>query len=143
VSLFTNQVPGAVPPVDTLQQVKVTSLHGCSVRFTAVNLAPDVIMEPRISEETDQWCQPVERIQIVKDRCLLQYNSPYVVARLATCQKEERNSSIIQCSDHVMSPVTLLIVPGHEVGHSSPSISILRMCGAVSKLPLTSSWRRN
>jgi hypothetical protein len=83
------QLPGAVTPVDTLPHGKVTSLHGCTVRLTAVNLAPDVIMEPRISEETDQWAEQVERREILKDRCLLQYNSPYVVARLATCQGEK------------------------------------------------------
>jgi hypothetical protein len=89
VPLFVIQVPGAVSSVEIIPHVKVTSLHGCRLRFTAVNLAPDVIMEPRISEERDQWAQHVERTQILKDRCLLQYISPYVVARLATCQGEE------------------------------------------------------
>lgn len=70
--LSVNQVPGAVPSVDTLPDVKVTSLHGCSVRLTAVNLAPDVIMEPGISEETDQGVQHVERTQLLRDRCVLQ-----------------------------------------------------------------------
>ena len=75
------QVAGEFPSVEIFPHVKVTSLHGCTVRLTAIHLAPDVITEQRISEETGQWAQHVEHTQILKHRYLLQYNSPYVVAQ--------------------------------------------------------------
>jgi hypothetical protein len=81
--VFINQVPGAVPSVDILPHVKVTSLHGCSVRLTAIHLAPDVILDRRISEQTDQKAQHEESTHILKNRCILQYNGPYVVVAVA------------------------------------------------------------
>lgn len=85
-------MPGLLPSVEMFPHVRVTSLHGCSLRLTTIHLAPDVIVKPRISEKTDELAQHVERNQISKDRCLLQYNSPYVVAQLATCQSEEHKT---------------------------------------------------
>jgi hypothetical protein len=62
------QVAGLFPSVEIFPHMKVTSLHGCTVRLTTIHLAPDVIMEPKIGEETGQWDEHVERAQILKDR---------------------------------------------------------------------------
>jgi hypothetical protein len=66
--VFILQIDGALPSVGLFPDVKVTSLYGCTLRFTTIDLAPDVILNLSFSDKSDHWTQQREGAPILKDR---------------------------------------------------------------------------
>jgi hypothetical protein len=61
------QVDGALPSVELLPDIKVTSLHGCTLRFTTIDLAPDVILNLSFNDTSDHLTRQ-RGVPILKDR---------------------------------------------------------------------------
>ncbi|PNF27432.1 hypothetical protein B7P43_G16907 [Cryptotermes secundus] len=57
-------VDGAFPSVGLFPDIKVTSLHGCSLRFTTIDLAPDVILNLSLSDKFERWKDSVDGIEV-------------------------------------------------------------------------------
>jgi hypothetical protein len=61
-------VAGTFLSAELFPHMKVTSLYGCTLRLTIIVLAPDVILEPRISEEMVHLNQHGKNTLNLKDR---------------------------------------------------------------------------